>query len=93
MSDNFILGDDDYIEIVVKTTVLEGEPITPREQQKIVPAHSTANERRGVEVHGSSLHPTPPPVTRQGTTMELVPTTVNTAGPSLDKEDREQEEF
>ena len=40
MSDKFELGDDDYIEIVVKTNVLEGDPITPRELQ--VPAHSTA---------------------------------------------------
>ena len=46
--DNWKLGDDDYIEIVVKTNVLEGDPITPREQQHTVPAHSTANERRGV---------------------------------------------
>ena len=31
--DKWQLGDDDYIEIVVKTNVLEGDPITPREQQ------------------------------------------------------------
>ena len=47
-TDEFSLGEDDYIEIVVKTNVLEGDPITPREQQHTVPAHSTANERRGV---------------------------------------------